>query len=233
MQQILIFLHIPKAGGNTLKSILNEQYREDERLRIYTYPHFSKDKGIERLKKLSIEEKSKLKLIYGHFAFGIHKYLSAEAKYITFLRNPVDRIISHFYYVKKHNVKEHIKNMEGDTFEEYLEKGLQYELNNGMTRLLCSEEKIQKGSTVTRDDLETAKRNIEKYFSFVGVLEEFHKGLMILNNMLGWGNALIYKRKNVTEHPKREEFPKHVINKIIQMNKLDIELYKYVRETYV
>lgn len=233
MQQTLIFLHIPKAGGNTLKSVLNRQYNENERLRIYTYPHFPRDKGIVSLKKLSVEEKSKLKLIYGHFAFGIHKYLPIESKYITFLRDPIDRVISHFYYVKKCDIKEHLANMEGDTLEEYLEKGLQYELNNGMTRLLCSEEKIQKDSIITREDLEIAKKNIERYFSFVGILEEFHKGLMTLSTLFGWRNDLLYKRKNVTEHPNKDEIPKHVINKIIKMNDLDIELYKYVREIYM
>lgn len=232
MQKSVIFLHLPKTGGTSLRNILNREYAENTRLLIYTYPHFPKKDGIVKLQKLSNDKRAKLELIYGHFAFGIHEYLPQESTYITFLRDPVDRIISHFYFVKKRNIKAHVGNMKGNTLEEYLNKGLDYELNNGMTRLLCCDDKIQKNSTITRSDLEIAKTNLDKHFSFVGILDEFRNGLLILSNLLNWEKDLVFVKTNVTRHPSKEEIPKYVIKKIMKMNELDMELYQYARKKY-
>lgn len=233
MKKTVIFLHIPKTGGTTLRSIINREYKENERLLINNYPHLPRRNGIDRIIKLDRDQKAELKFIYGHFAFGIHKYLPQESTYITFLRNPIDRIISHFYFVKKHNIKEHIGNMDGDTLEEYLEKGIKYELNNGITRLLCSNEKIQKNSTICKKDLTIAKDNLNKYFSFIGILEEFNNGLSILKNQFSWDKNLFYKKENITKHPNRKQIPDDVIKKIIRMNALDIQLYNYAKEKYI
>ncbi len=36
-------------------------------------------------------------LLGGHLPFGIYQYLPSDSRYITFLRDPVERTLSHYY----------------------------------------------------------------------------------------------------------------------------------------
>ena len=92
----LIFLHIPKAAGTTLNRIFRRRYRKSD---IYMF-----DGSYEKLdtfKKLPPERRRQIRLLCGHMPFGMHKYLLRLADYITILRDPVDRIVSHYFYVRR------------------------------------------------------------------------------------------------------------------------------------
>ncbi|MCT4595272.1 MAG: sulfotransferase family 2 domain-containing protein [Anaeromicrobium sp.] len=241
MQKTLLFLHIPKTAGGTLHGILKKRFKEDERMAIASYPNISKCKGILKLEKLSYDERKKLNYIFGHYAFGIHELLPKEFTYITFLRNPVERIISLYYYLKnparlkkkKYTIKEIENIMERmKTLEKFIEEGPKNKLSNGMTRLLCGNEKIQRDSSVNKQDLEKAKKHLMEYFCFFGITEEFDKGLSILENIFGW-EPIEYKNKHVVKHPSVAEIPEEIIRKIEEMNELDIELYQFAKEKYI
>lgn len=96
----LIFLHIPKTAGRTLEKILEREYAAEFTYNIYGY-----DQSIlEAAKQLSLlpnRQLRSIRLIKGHYNFGLHKLLPQGARYITFLREPIDRIVSHYFYVKE------------------------------------------------------------------------------------------------------------------------------------
>src|SRR5688572_23622371 len=93
----LIFLHIPKAGGTTLHSILERLYEGSNLFSIKVRGHHL---GVEEFTSLSQEKKDQIQLLKGHMPFGLHTHFKdADVKYITLFRNPVDRIISHYEYV--------------------------------------------------------------------------------------------------------------------------------------
>ena len=48
-----------------------------------------------------MEEKDQIRLLKGHIPFGIHESYSSTAKYVTFLRDPVERIISYYFFLKR------------------------------------------------------------------------------------------------------------------------------------
>ncbi len=89
----VIFLHIPKTAGSSLNSIIRRQYKSSEFFHVNS---INNEK--EMISKL-IEIKDSKKIIFGHHSFGLHKYLDINTKYITLLRNPIDRIISIYYYI--------------------------------------------------------------------------------------------------------------------------------------
>ena len=96
--QNLIFLHLPKNGGNTLHGILNRLYPKEQTFSIKVIDNTKLN--IPQFKALSEIEREEIKLLKGHMTFGLHEYLKGPSKYITFLRKPEDRIISFYHYAK-------------------------------------------------------------------------------------------------------------------------------------
>ena len=46
-------------------------------------------------------QQEKIKVVIGHFAWGIHQRISSrECHYISFIRDPLSRILSEFWYAR-------------------------------------------------------------------------------------------------------------------------------------
>ena len=100
-----IFIHIHKTAGTTFNSILSREYRAVPSL--WMPPTNDIGSGENIMEMLSEEELHQLRLLRGHIYFGLHKFLSGEQPvYFTFMRNPVNRIISYYYHMR-HEAKVH------------------------------------------------------------------------------------------------------------------------------
>lgn len=55
----------------------------------------SEDGVLKDFLKLKENERNQLKLLIGHVDYGIHKNFKEDSKYITFLRDPIERVLSH------------------------------------------------------------------------------------------------------------------------------------------
>jgi hypothetical protein len=232
--QTLIFLHIPKTAGTTLQQIMERHYSMD---RIY-YVHADRvGEAIVELESFSEEKKRKIQLIKGHIGFGLHQFLPQPCTYFTLLRDPIKRIISHYYHVLRmpdHYLHETVTqhNMDLKTF---VCSGISLELDNCQTRLMAASqgdenEKIKFGC-MTSDILEVAKQNLQNHFSVVGTMEEFDQTLLLLQKKLGWNN-IYYGRKNTGKNQttQKSEISTGTLAAIEQQNALDIELYQFVKQ---
>ncbi|HEX9758729.1 MAG TPA: sulfotransferase family 2 domain-containing protein [Nitrospiria bacterium] len=232
--QTLIFLHIPKAAGTTLHQVLERQFHRKE---VFTVDGAHVPESIEEFKNLSEEKKAKIKCLKGHLPFGLHENLPGKSKYITVLRNPVDRVISHYYFVlqtPKHYLYRQVasKNL---TLEQYVKGNLSSEINNGQTRLICGDPRVDTVSgngPVSQATLEAAKRNLQEHFIGVGISERFDETVLMFRNLLGWENAY-YAKENVTRNRSAKPDVAHdVIKAIEETNALDIELYAFGKELF-
>src|SRR6185436_7498297 len=173
----LVFLHIPKAAGSTLDSLLAQRFDPARTLTIR-----NSVKQIEELKALSGEERAKLDLIKGHFPYGIHEHLPRPCEYITMLRDPVERMISHYYYVLRtrgHYLHE-LVTTKGIGLKDYAVGGLSEELDNGQVRLISGCGRRPPYGACSREFLELAKQNLRERFALVGLAERFDEtGLQI------------------------------------------------------
>jgi hypothetical protein len=128
---------------------------------------------------------------------------------ITFLRQPVDRFISHYQ-------DRVIRNGLQLTFEEWA--GLA-ENQNLMVR-----------SVAGSDDLEQAKKLLKEQFLFVGFTERFEESLKILNLLLKEPLALAY-RTSVRSRSNRVRDEIHKDEQRMELarrcNELDQKLYDY------
>jgi hypothetical protein len=169
-------------------------------------------------KKGKVGEGSRIKAISGHHDFGIHEYFNRPFSYFSMVRHPVDRVVSLYYFLAstpQYLNYESVKNM---TLEEFVINNAQ--AKNHQTSFFSGKNEL---------NLELAKKNLDTYFPIVGITEMFEESVFLLKRRYGWKN-IVYKKSNVTKkRPNLKDVPLSTIKLIEENNRLDIELYNYVK----
>ena len=191
----VVFTHIPKAAGSTLDSILKDIAEDDglKWLRVMgtLYGQFlgpGKPDTLAELRGLSNEALSRAQFLTGHLPFGVHERIEGKCFYITVLREPVSRLVSHFRYgVERGGWPA------ATAIEDLLRDGLL--IDNPQTRQLAGLRDA--GAKCTPATLETALSNLESHYGIVGVTERFDEVLKALIGLYGWPD-LAYTDGQVT-----------------------------------
>jgi hypothetical protein len=213
----VIFLHVPKAAGQTLNALIGRQYRHQE-IYWYTDPIWSFD-GIPPSLPRS------MRVIAGPMPFGIHRDLIGPTTYITMLREPVERVLSLYDYILENRAHPLHRDVAALSLAEFVHSDVdRYEVQNGQTRQISG---VQGDPDAAA--LELAKNNLREFFSVVGLAEKFDESIMLLRKKLGW-QMPFYAKKNVTSRrTARSAVPEPVLRAIGARNALDIELFTFAR----
>ena len=224
MQEKLIFLHIPKNGGRTLHSILDRFYPIEKTftIRVIDNHRLNRKEFIE----MEQTKRDAIILLKGHMSFGMHKLMTGDAKYITFIRNPQQRIISYYYYVlmrKKHRLHAQVKseNMSLLDFTKTIKQG---DLHNAQIRRISG---IQDKPSLM---LEKAMENIDQNFSFVGLTEKFDESLVLLQRLYNWPLPYYQIQNKTKNRPKTAEIDKATLDVIDGLNEGDHQLYRIIEK---
>lgn len=223
----IIFLHIPKTAGLTMVSILEREYPPDQ---IFL---FRKRANPPRDRQAFLNEsetfRSQLKLIRGHLAFGIHADLKQPSTYFTLLRDPVERVVSHYYYVLQNPTHHLYDKVRGMSLSDYVTSGVTREVRNGQTNMVAGMA-ASEDSGSDQDRLNQAKENLQQYFSVVGTTERFDETLILLREAFGW-SLPVYSRQNVTQNrPQVSSLSAQELAVIRAYNSLDLALYEYANQ---
>jgi hypothetical protein len=219
---VIVFVHVPKTGGMTLHSILSRQLRG-----IFAE---SMDEAKSALNSLDGAELDQLELVAGHVPYGVHEFLRRPVEYVTMLREPVQRVVSHYWFVRNdpdHYLYQAI--IEEDlSLREYAERGcgLSAEIENGQVWMFS--DRARRLECADRESLEDAKLILRDRFSFVGTTERFDESLVVMHHMLGLRTP-VYVRLNTASAP-RTPLDAETRAAIEARNLLDRELYACANE---
>lgn len=221
----VLFIHIPKCGGRTFNSILDSIYPSQDRFDIRVVKNIKSN--MDEFHSMSQEDKDGLKLVKGHQHFGLHSEFSTPSEYISFLRNPIERVVSYYYFVMRipnHRLFQTNKINKNTTLIEFVSEVDEADLHNGQIRFLSGIKASE------REMLDIARKNIEKHFSFVGTLENFNECLVLLRRQYNWPTPY-YRIKNKTKgRPILSDINKEVIEIIRSKNQGDIDLYNETKK---
>ena len=95
----IFFYHIPKCAGTTLAVLISNLFQKTHRLNGPLFKN--NDKGgptayENYLKNENLINSSPLQYLYGHLPFEIHNKLKNKYLFITIVREPVQRCVSHY-----------------------------------------------------------------------------------------------------------------------------------------
>jgi glycosyltransferase involved in cell wall biosynthesis len=225
----LIFLHITKTAGTTLRGVLKGQYGSNA---IFTVDGEAPRQSLDEFASLEPARRDALRAFVGHMTFGLHEALPQPTMYVTLLRDPLERIVSHYYYV--------LRTPESRLYDliasgrvglrEYAER-FPY-AHNGQTRVLGGTLFSRQPEPPNEETLAAAKRNLSNHFLLAGLAERFDETILLLRRALGW-RWPFYVNRNVTRgRPSRDEIPQDAIRVIEELNRLDTELYDWAADRF-
>lgn len=192
----LVYLHLPKTGGTTLRAIILAQEQHTNVLEMY------EGDSVERFKARDQAERDRADVVVGHVQFGIHRYMRDDTRYVTVVRNPVDRAISNHAFIQSRPEHARHELAMSLSFADYVRRDGQTGLDNAQVRALT---RLGAGAAsqkrpVGRADFDEAIENLEEHFALAGVTERFDDTLAALAVIRHW-SAPRYLVRNVT--PKR------------------------------
>jgi hypothetical protein len=220
----LIYLHLPKCGGTTLNRLIEWEYPS---LRTFSIdPSFFRWSWY-RLLQWPERRLARLRVIKGHMPFGIHTRLPQPAKYITVLREPVERVISEYYFARHYRLHPQHKRLQSLSLEQYAATTPHHNLQ---TKLLAGRPGPRDflAGDCTDETLAAAKFNLASHFTVAGLTERFDETLALFKVLLGW-KLSHYTSFNITRaRPDKDAVPPSTQRLIAEHNRYDVELYNHV-----
>ncbi len=221
----LIFLHIPKTAGSSLQQIIQRQYAPNQMYVI------AKVAETEKFTTLPEQTRNSVRMLTGHLPFGTHEaFTKGTTEYFTLLREPIDRVISNYYHIFSNQAHHFHQQLHTGKYSlrQLLESGKILNMNNCMIRFLSGDAK-RKYDECDPPMLEQALLNLST-FPLVGLQEYFELFLIRLMDRYHWKNPYHFLKRISTARIAVNDADKPTRDCVEHYNKLDIELYRIMRE---
>ena len=218
-EPLLVFVHIQKTAGLSLRHILFRQYGKRNTRLAHNYFE-QPEECIRSIDAIGSSPPTGLKVLHGHMLFWPEISWPPGTRFITLLRDPVERTISHYYWLLS------LGDDSGKTLEEAVAEGLI--LDNVQTRVLAA---------CTAAHGQTPGEALDKAlgklacFTVVGLAERFEESLVLMTRRLRW-RRMLHRRSNVTRNRSpKDELGRRTLELIEEHNALDLELVLAGRRT--
>ncbi len=213
-----LFLHLPRTGGTTLWTVLNQMYGQSHVLRLLSGTMPGNTAEIHRILTGGA---TPYRLIGGHFYFDVRLAETHAHRYFTMLRRPDSRAISTYYKI--------VRREQHRLHDEFIARGVTLEQSlalmprNLQTRLLAN---VPDDRDVTEADYAAACQFLRQHFAAVGITERFDESLLLFRRVFGWQAMPYYAVHNSSANRPRD-IPAAVYEQANALNAFDGRLYAY------
>src|ERR1041385_1485304 len=223
--EAIIFLHLPKTAGTTLNRLIEWEYPLRE---MYSVDPVLYEWSAAHLRKLSERRLRQTRMFKGHMLFGLHEVLPQPATYITVLRDPVERVLSAFYFMRSYKLHPLYWKLRKEkwTVEEFVQR---YPRDNVQCKIIAN---AHYHTICTQEVLNRAIEHLNNHFSVIGLSERFEESLALMKLRFGW-QLKSYSSFNVTRaRPKKGDLPQAILDLIAEKNQFDVNLYQHATRLF-
>ena len=229
----IYFLHIRKTGGTSLLKTIKRSPLASRVIHIKGFQTYFYDSLFKP------QESQESSIIQTHSYYGIHsmnwKHLlnSQKYTYITLLRDPIERAISYYFYVKRDRPERYENGLYKTAKKYNIEDFYRLpKMDNGQTRIL-SGLPSKYFESCHPWLLKQAQKNLTNGFTAIGITERFAETLELIKQTFDWPlkNQAIRAKHNKNK-PKRESLSPQVIQALRETHQLDLELYQFAQELF-
>jgi hypothetical protein len=159
-QPTLLFMHIPKTAGTAFRELVLANYKQSQVAYIYGDPPGFPSTFIGHL---PLGQRSHLRLVFGHYGYGLHQFMPNECDYAALIRDPLHRIWSHYTHLVRDLHPSVVDNGRPRRIEDVLADKKCVFLDNLYVRYLCGlEEREVPAGFVNHEIYESARTNVRK-----------------------------------------------------------------------
>ncbi|MEW5963640.1 MAG: sulfotransferase family 2 domain-containing protein [Pseudomonadota bacterium] len=232
-KDLLVYVHVPKAGGTSFNAVLWQVYGRHflnyhRRLSGWSPASFTRRRAASML------------AVGGHFPYGFHKEFGRpyhrwlygddgvlagrRLRYVTIVRNPVDKVRSFYRFVTTfptHSLYEQTRGMSAKEFFKLVQSVGNLEWTNQQCYLV--------GGLEVREFAPIRQRLIDDYHA-ICALEDVVPFVEHLRQTLHWPD--VYELKHRNQSPKAkddDEFDAETLDWIRANNAEDMKLYEFAR----
>ncbi|CAL4164492.1 unnamed protein product, partial [Meganyctiphanes norvegica] len=250
---LIIYNRVPKCGSSSMLDALKRLQIGNMFKLVGSSVYFRRwlnseeqMKEIKNIQKYTMNKKLPNKIIYNRHMYFINytQFGLTNPIYMNFIRDPIERFISYHYFMRdtRHQPHQNIWSklsvdecVQAQHWECLPEKGQSFELT---LSYFCGHHQFCR-EVGNRDALQQAKYTVEKYYSVVGVLEEWTKSFKVLqhylpgffkspsktlNDYIAAGHS---KANKGTNRKKVSESSKAALRKAF---KEDMEFYDFIKQ---
>jgi hypothetical protein len=231
----VILQAIPLASHGLAQIVVLRQYQDRPQYRFSG--HHSAE---EAFRAMPEAERAGFDLLWGPVRYGIQRAIPGHARgrripFLTMLRDPVERIIAHYYFVLSaptHYLYNRVTSANW-TLHDYVRNQTTIELDNDQVRCLnpVALRTVAFGK-LTRAMLDDARAAIAHEDTIFGLSEFFDETLLIYGRALGWSDMRYLGRGMRSVTPQAPSIPGETLDLIRETSALDIELYEFARALF-
>lgn len=223
----ILFDHLPKCGGSSLNAYLEKQYLNRK---IYSINSKNIRGSLDNFISLSVDTRNKYDLVKGHSAHKLINYVHPESIKVTVLRDPIDRTISLFFYIKRRSSHYLHSKISELNLDEFAESEWNVKFRNWYT------------AHFSGIDVSVAEQNPEKSitravevllsrYHIIGFLDDFTSFTERLREEAKFRRPYDNEFRNVTTNrPTIADIPKSTIKNIEEINQLDMDFYRRIKK---
>ena len=253
---VAIFHHIAKTGGTSLRKVVQANYKGKALLELYGPGRGSVAWYDAHYNALSHRRKTAIRCIAAHSAHFIIPIIDRPFQVFTLLRDPVERVISLYYFTRilaksgagrGAEIGQELERLGWGLEDIYVNIGrkgggsdaqrkLFAPFFNGQSRAILkphadvSTALIVQGVPEDVTPLQALLEDIIQRHYVVGVTEAYEDSVRHFARVFGWRRVFFQQKNKTKKRPRLHDLPDDLLALIRSYNELDVALHRRARE---